>query len=183
MSALGQKQTSRHLQSMSALPPKADIAQTWARFICVPDRLSTPAVPPTGRLKRELVGRSEKVIRQGLIVQGPGYGHSANAESDQHHRLIACGASLQIRLEDFNHRLGYLAVRRFNPIAVASSIGRQCDQRTGSFDVLQVIARQVGVDDRPSERTSGHVLRWPLLPALGHLLAQEVSYRFSVELL
>jgi hypothetical protein len=27
MSALGQKQTSRHLQPMSALPPKADIAQ------------------------------------------------------------------------------------------------------------------------------------------------------------
>jgi hypothetical protein len=26
MSALGQKQTSRHLQPMSALPPKADIA-------------------------------------------------------------------------------------------------------------------------------------------------------------
>ena len=35
----------------------------WARFICVPDRLSTAAVPPAGRLKRKLVGRSEKVIR------------------------------------------------------------------------------------------------------------------------
>src|SRR5262249_43576072 len=83
----------------------------------VPDRLSTAAVPPTGCLKRELVGRSEKVIRQGLIVQSPGYGHAANAESDQHHRLIACGASLQIRLEDFDHRLGYLAVSRFDPTA------------------------------------------------------------------
>src|SRR3974377_1598773 len=30
MSALGQKQTSRHLQPMSALPPKADIGtQSW----------------------------------------------------------------------------------------------------------------------------------------------------------
>jgi hypothetical protein len=28
MSALGQKQTSRHLQPMSALPPKADIRQS-----------------------------------------------------------------------------------------------------------------------------------------------------------
>src|SRR5215510_1127452 len=138
---------------------------------------------PTGRLKRKLVGRSEKVMRQGLIVQSPGYGHAANAESDQHHRLIACGAPLQIRLEDFNHRLGYLAVSRFDLTADASGIGRQCDQRTGSFDVLQVTARQVGVDDRPRERTSGHALRWPFLPALGHLLVQEVSYGFSVELL
>ena len=35
MSALGQKRTSRHLQSMSALPPKADIGtQSWnVRFV------------------------------------------------------------------------------------------------------------------------------------------------------
>ena len=35
MSALGQKRTSRHLQPMSALPPKADIAvaQTNVRFV------------------------------------------------------------------------------------------------------------------------------------------------------
>jgi len=35
MSALGQKQTSRHLQPMSALHPKADIAETdWhVRFV------------------------------------------------------------------------------------------------------------------------------------------------------
>src|SRR5215469_8440783 len=35
MSALGQKQTSRHLQPMSALPPKADIGtQSWnVRFV------------------------------------------------------------------------------------------------------------------------------------------------------
>src|SRR6516165_5111273 len=35
MSALGQKQTSRHLQPMSALPPKADIlrcGRDWALF-------------------------------------------------------------------------------------------------------------------------------------------------------
>src|SRR5215469_18687748 len=35
MSALGQKQTSRHLQPMSALPPKADIAKSdrHVRFV------------------------------------------------------------------------------------------------------------------------------------------------------
>ena len=35
MSALGQKQTLRHLQRMSALPPKADIAERdWnVRFV------------------------------------------------------------------------------------------------------------------------------------------------------
>jgi hypothetical protein len=49
-----------------------DVAQAWARIICVPDRLSTAAVPPTGRPKRKLVGRSEKVIRKGLIVQSSG---------------------------------------------------------------------------------------------------------------
>src|SRR6516225_5936515 len=32
MSALGQKQTLRHLQPMSALPPKADIG-TWSRNV------------------------------------------------------------------------------------------------------------------------------------------------------
>jgi hypothetical protein len=39
MSALGQKQTSRHLQSMSALPPKADIGtQSWnVRFVRIAD--------------------------------------------------------------------------------------------------------------------------------------------------
>ena len=33
MSALGQKQTSRHLQPMPALPPKADIG-TQSRNVC-----------------------------------------------------------------------------------------------------------------------------------------------------
>jgi hypothetical protein len=41
MSALGQKQTSRHLQPMSALPPKADIGtQSWnVRFVPIADIL------------------------------------------------------------------------------------------------------------------------------------------------
>ena len=39
MSALGQKQTSRHLQPMSALPPKADIPESdWhVRFVPIGD--------------------------------------------------------------------------------------------------------------------------------------------------
>ena len=36
MSALGQKQTSRHLQPMSALPPKADIGTQSANVRYVP---------------------------------------------------------------------------------------------------------------------------------------------------
>ena len=48
MSALGQKQTSRYLQPMSALPPKADIGtQSWnVRFVPEADiaAFSGPAV-------------------------------------------------------------------------------------------------------------------------------------------
>jgi len=36
MSALGQKQTSRHLQPMSALPPKADIRRRYSDVRFVP---------------------------------------------------------------------------------------------------------------------------------------------------
>jgi hypothetical protein len=37
MSALGQKQTSRHLKPMSALPPKADIADAMRNVRFVPE--------------------------------------------------------------------------------------------------------------------------------------------------
>ena len=39
MSALGQKQTSRHLQPMSALPPKADITERgwYVRYVPIAD--------------------------------------------------------------------------------------------------------------------------------------------------
>jgi hypothetical protein len=51
MSALGQKQTSRDVGSMSALPPKADIRRTsWnVRFVPTTDevqRLATMYIPP-----------------------------------------------------------------------------------------------------------------------------------------
>ena len=41
MSALGQKQTSRHLQTMSALPPKADITdrRRHVRFVPKADQV------------------------------------------------------------------------------------------------------------------------------------------------
>src|SRR5215469_9163227 len=44
MSALGQKQTSRHLQPMSALPPKADIAKAigHVRFVPISEQVQSP---------------------------------------------------------------------------------------------------------------------------------------------
>src|SRR6516225_2119915 len=64
MSALGQKQTSRRLQPMSALPPKADItpAQTNVRFVPKAD------IPRCGKKCRYSM---ESENRQGARSVGP----------------------------------------------------------------------------------------------------------------
>ena len=57
MSALGQKQTSEHVQSMSALPPKADIDEReWhVRFVPtadIRDDVNEKERPPCGGLPK-----------------------------------------------------------------------------------------------------------------------------------
>jgi hypothetical protein len=53
MSALGQKQTSRHLQPMSALPPKADIAER-DRHVCFVPKADIKLVVKRGYSGAEL---------------------------------------------------------------------------------------------------------------------------------
>ena len=63
MSALGQKQTSKALHLMSALPPKADIVQRDRDVCCVPSRHSAPRRRLA--LFDHLVGAREQVWRHG----------------------------------------------------------------------------------------------------------------------
>src|SRR5262249_24395754 len=58
MSALGQKQTSRHLQPMSALPPKADIGTQPLNVRFVPKRTKCNAAKRA--LLDRLVGAGEQ---------------------------------------------------------------------------------------------------------------------------
>jgi hypothetical protein len=61
MSALGQKQTSRHLQPMSALPPIADIAERDRNVCFVPKADICSAA--NSRLFDDLIGNSEHLGR------------------------------------------------------------------------------------------------------------------------
>ena len=61
MSALGQKQTSRHVQPMSALPPKADIDQ-HGRNVCFVPKADIGTQPPDVRFvpKADIGHRNKK---------------------------------------------------------------------------------------------------------------------------
>src|SRR5215831_17575862 len=88
------------------------------------DSLLTSALSPTRRLEHMLTGRSKKVVGQGLIVHSSCQDHAANAQSDKHHRLLARSASLQICLEDLNHRLGNLPIGRLDGLTAVSNVRR-----------------------------------------------------------
>src|SRR5262249_19522267 len=64
MSALGQKRTFRYLRPMSALPPKADIAERdWhVRFVPIADIRATPSAPGQGKLRVWLYQEIEAVF-------------------------------------------------------------------------------------------------------------------------
>jgi len=97
MSALGQKQTSRHVRKMSALPPKADIAECdWnVRFVPKADiqssissarniRASGTLIPSVFAVVR-LITSSNLVGRK--IGKSPGFGSWRGAVLPNHFRI------------------------------------------------------------------------------------------------
>ena len=78
MSALGQKRTSRHLQPMSALPPKADITERgwYVRFVPKADILHCSierrySITSSARVMSDC-GRSRPIARAALRLNGTG---------------------------------------------------------------------------------------------------------------
>jgi hypothetical protein len=105
MSALGQKQTLDCRPSMSALPPKADIARRQLDVRFVPEADSCSAAR---KLLDYLAGNREQVVRTGAIRpisscrRQPDIGNFVRLIAARTHRLLQClevGARLQRRID------------------------------------------------------------------------------------
>ena len=71
--------------------------------------------------------------------------------------------SLKVRLEHVHHLLGHLAIGGLHRLAAAGRVGSGGEQRTAAFAVVEMIAREVGVDDSPCARFARRRARpaWP----------------------
>ena len=79
----------------------------------VPDQ---PVLPPAQPVVASACrcARCEKVGGEIPVVERAGEHHAADAERDQHHGVVACRASLQVRPEHRDHRLRDLAIGRLD---------------------------------------------------------------------
>jgi hypothetical protein len=131
---------------------------------------------------RPPVCRAAQLLSQRRIRYTSRRNHAANAENDQHERTLAHFGALEIGLQNLQQPFNNVLVRRVYAAWAARHVRWQSDQRAAAFPVIEMIAREIGVDDsvRPLIGRRPSALA---LPRLGCLLAQEPADRLRVEVL
>src|SRR5262249_19659625 len=86
-------------------------------------------------------------------------------------------------LEDLDHLLHDLLVGGLDRLPAAVDVGARPKQRAAAVVIVEVLAREIGVDDALSVGLRDRSRRAPPLPSRGRLLAQELPDGRRVELI
>ena len=85
--------------------------------------------------------------------------------------------------KDLDQLLRDLLVGGLDRLTAALNIGSRSEQRAAAVAVVEVLAREIGVDDSSREGLRDRTRLAPLLPSCGHPLAQKLPDGRRVELI
>ena len=137
-------------------------------------------VPPRGPQHLGVRGATD-VVGEVRISDVPRQHHAADAQGDKRERTLARLRLVQVVLEDLDQLLYYLLVSDLDRLPAALDVGSHPDQRAAAVAIVQVLAREVGVDDPLGAGLRDRTRLAPLLPGRGSPLAQELPDGRRVE--
>jgi len=105
-------------------------------------------VPPA-KIEGDGHAGGAQFIGKTALDHGTGHDHASDGQGRY---ALFCGVATsalldQAPFQDAYHRFEHCLEDALCTYAAAGDVGRQCDHGAGVFDVLEMLARQVGADD------------------------------------
>ena len=94
-----------------------------------------------------LVRGTAQVVGQDRIVHAFGRHNAADAQGGKRKCAFAPLRLVQLVDKDLDQFFKYLSIRAFHCVAATHDIRWQRDQRAACFAVIEVVSREVGVND------------------------------------
>ena len=110
-------------------------------------RLTKLAAIPAASTQRMPVSSAAQFGGHCRIIHAFCCDHAADAESDNGEGTFTSLRFAEVGLEDIDELLENLAIGSFYRVTAAHDIRWQRDQRAASLAIVEVIAREVGIDD------------------------------------
>src|SRR5499427_2356644 len=155
------------------------VSRREPRRMCCKDADSGPARGPPHLGMRS----AAEVVGQVRIADVPRQHHAADTKGDERERTLARPRTIQVLLEDLDQLLDDLLVGGLDQLTAALNVGGRPEQRTAAVAIVEMLAREIGVDDPLGVRLGDRTRLAPLLPSCGRFLAQKLPNGCRVELI
>src|SRR5262245_12327249 len=124
-----------------------------------------------------------QIVGQGRIVYAFGRHDAADAQGGKRKCALAPLRLVQLVQKDLDQFFQYLAIRPFHCVAATHDIRWQRDQRAACLAVVEVVSREVGVNDTLTAWLARHrLMGWLGLPRLWCIGAKEAADSLGIEL-
>jgi hypothetical protein len=124
-----------------------------------------------------------EVVGQIRIADVPRQHHAAHAQGNERERTIVRPRSFQVILEHFDHLPYYFLIGGLDLLPAPLHVRGHPDQRAAAVAIVEVLAREIGVDYPLRAGLRDRTRFAPLLPGRGRLLAQELPDGRRIELI
>src|SRR5262245_7632645 len=108
-----------------------------------------------------------KVVGQIRIANVPSQYHTANTQGDESEGTLVRSRLPQVALEDFDHLLHDFLISRLYRLPAALDVGSHSDERAAAVSIIEVLTREICVDDPLGQVRRDRTRLAPPLPGCG----------------
>jgi hypothetical protein len=133
-------------------------------------------------VQRLPVRRTVQIVGQGRVIYAFRRHDAADAQGGKRKCALPPLRLVQVIQKHLDQFLQYLLIRPFHCVAAPHDVRWQGDQRAARLVVVEVVSREVGINDPLAARlTLQPWMRWLRLPRLGCIGAKEPADSLGIE--